>query len=64
MGTLQQLLLILLAAGLIWLLYRSIKNNPQAFTKENFSKSFGTMGVLGLMLIAFVGLVVFLLNST
>jgi len=48
----------LLAAGIVgWLLFRTIRNNPSAFSKENMSKSLGTLGLLALFLLAviFVG---------
>ena len=47
---------------LIWVLYRGVKSNPQAFSGENLNKSFLTMGVLGLVLIALVAFAVLLLR--
>ena len=37
-----------------WLVYRSIKSQPQAFSKENLNKSFYLLGWLALGLIGFV----------
>lgn len=64
MTTLYQILGILGAVLIIWVLYRSIKNNPTVFSKENFSKSFATMGFLALILIAFIAFLVFMLRHT
>ena len=56
-------LLFLLTAGLfIWLGVRYIRGNPGAFSKENISKSFFSVGVLTLILIAFIAFLVFLLK--
>lgn len=55
----------LLAAGLIvWFLYRTIKGRPDVFAREKMSQSLSTMGILGLGLIAFVALLVFLVRNT
>jgi len=48
---------------LIWVLYRGVKGNPQAFSKENLNKSFLTMGVLALILIALVAFTVMMLKK-
>ncbi|MFT3741751.1 MAG: hypothetical protein QM752_03630 [Gammaproteobacteria bacterium] len=48
---------------LIWLLFRQIKGNPQAFSRENASKSFYTFGILALILILFIALLVMLLRT-
>lgn len=64
METLYQML-GLIGAGLIaWIIYRTVKGQPVLFSRENLSKSFSTMGVLGLILIAFVALLVFLVRAT
>lgn len=57
------LLYVVAAAVVVWFGVRMIKNNPQLFSKENISKSFGTMGVLALILIAFIALLVLLLRA-
>jgi len=59
---LMNFLSILGIALLLWMLYRGIKNNPSAFSKENLNKSFLTMGVLGLILIAVVSFAVIMLR--
>ncbi|OGV33969.1 MAG: hypothetical protein A3E88_07535 [Legionellales bacterium RIFCSPHIGHO2_12_FULL_35_11] len=47
-----------------FLLYRGIKGRPEQFSKEKISKSFTSMGILALILIAFVALLVMLLRTT
>lgn len=55
----------LLGAGLIaWLLYRTIKGKPELFNRENINKSFLTMGALALILIVFVALLVLMVKTT
>lgn len=55
----------LIAAGLvIFILYRTIKGRPDLFNKENLSKSFSTMGILGIVLIGFVALLVLMLRHS
>lgn len=58
MQTFYQLLAIVGAGLIIFLLYRAIKGNPAQFSKENFKKSFFSMGVLGIILILFVAFLV------
>lgn len=57
--------LFALLGGLLlcWLIFRSIRSNPELFTKANLSKSFMTMGFLALGLIAFIAFGVMLLRS-
>lgn len=63
METLYQILGIM-AAGLIgWLLYRVIKGQPQSFSKENLNKSFYSMGILAVGLILFVVLLIVMLRQ-
>ncbi len=64
METFYQLLAVLGAGLLIWFLYRTIKNRPDQFTREKLSKSFFTMGILSLILIAFVTLLVLFVRSS
>jgi len=52
------------AALMAWLLYRQIRSNPQAFSKENLGKSFFTLGILALGLIAFIWLLVLMLRTS
>lgn len=56
---------ILIALGivaLIWVLYRSIRNNPGAFTTQNLNKSLMTLGILALMLIGVIAFAIILLR--
>jgi hypothetical protein len=58
-----QLFFVILAIFIGWLIYRTLRNNPQAFSKVNLSKSFYTLGILALALIAFVAILVMLLRG-
>lgn len=64
MQTFYEILGLLGAGMILFILYRSIKGNPGQFSRENLSKSFFTMGVLALGLIAFIALMVLMLRST
>lgn len=64
MQTLYQILGLIGAGLILWLLFRSIKGHPEQFNRENLSKSFTTMGVLALLLIAFVAFLVFMVRHT
>ena len=41
-----------------YLLYSSLKRNPEQFTSDNVQKSLWTLGLLALGLIAFIGVMV------
>ena len=57
-------ILYVIAAGLmIWFGVRMIRNNPDLFSRENMSKSFMTIGLLTLGLIAFIALLVMALKA-
>lgn len=62
MTTFTQLLVIILAVFLGWQLYRFVRNNPQTFSKDNLSRSIFTLGILCLLLIAFVVLLVLIVK--
>ncbi|MFY7698398.1 MAG: hypothetical protein ACOVQX_06290 [Legionella sp.] len=64
METMYQLLGLLGAGLIVWVMYRGIKANPHVFTKQNMHKSFTSMGILALLLIVFIGLLITLLNAT
>ena len=64
MNTFYQILGLLGAAMIIFVLYRTIKGRPDQFSKENLSKSFLTMGVLAIGLIGFIALLVLMLRNT
>lgn len=63
METLYQLLAIVGIGLLAWFTYRTIKNKPHQFTREKLSHSFFTMGILGIILIAFVGLLILFVRN-
>lgn len=64
METLYQILGIAGAGLIIWFLYRNIKGRPEAFSRDNMSKSFFSMGILAILLIAFIALLVVILRMT
>ena len=64
METLYQVLGLLGAALIVWILYRTIRGRPEQFSRENLMKSFSSMGVLALLLIGFVALLVLMLQNT
>ncbi len=51
------------AALLIWYLVRTVRHNPQAFSKENFGKSIYTMGLLTLLLLIVIFLGILFIRS-
>lgn len=57
-----EFLVILGSLFLIWMLYSSIRANPQLLSKANLSRSFTTMGVLALLLIAVIGITILMLR--
>ncbi len=63
MNTFYQVLGLLGAGFIIWILYRSVRGNPAQFSKENLSKSFSTMAILALILIVFVSFLVFMVRQ-
>lgn len=64
METLYQILGLIGAGMIIFLLYRTIKGNPDQFSKENLNKSFSTLGILALVLIGFIALLVLILRNS
>jgi hypothetical protein len=60
----HEILWIIFAIALIVFGVWWVKNNPALFSKENVSKSFESLGILALILIGFIGLLVFLLKHT
>ena len=63
MNTLYQVLGLVGAALIVWVIYRSIKGRPEQFSRENLTKSFSSMGILALLLIGFVAVLVFLTRA-
>lgn len=64
MQTLTQILLIILGIAIVVILYRSIRYQPEKFSKENLNKSAYTMALLALGLIAFVAFLVIMLRAS
>lgn len=62
METFYQILALVGAGLIVFMLYRTIKGRPELFSRENISKSFSSMGVLALFLIAFVAFLVLMLR--
>lgn len=62
METLYQVLGLIAAGVLIWLLYTRIKYDKAAFSREHINKSLYTLGILGLILIVFVMFLVYLVR--
>ncbi len=56
------ILALVAAALMLWFMVRTIRHNPQAFSKENVGKSFYTIGILALVIIAVVFFCVLLLR--
>jgi hypothetical protein len=63
MSTVYQILALVMIGLAIWWLYRTVKNQPQLFTKDNLNKSIYTLGVLALALIVFVAFLVMLVRN-
>lgn len=64
MDTLYQILGIIFAVLIIFILFQTIKNRPNLFSKEYLNKSFLTMGILGIGLIGFVALLILLVRNS
>jgi hypothetical protein len=62
MDLLIQISLAVICIFIVWRIYKTITNNPQLFSKESISKSFFTMGVLGLILLGGIAILVVLLR--
>lgn len=64
METFYQILAVIGAALIVWIIYSNIKGRPEQFNRANLSKSFSSMGILALILIAFVALLVVMVRNT
>ncbi|KTC91550.1 hypothetical protein OQJ18_12085 [Fluoribacter dumoffii] len=64
METLYQILGLIGAGLILFILYRAIKGNPEQFSRENLNKSFFSMGVLAIILIGFIALLILILRNT
>ncbi len=63
METLTTVLLVAGAGLIVWFTYKNVTRNPQAFSKENTSRSIFTLGILALILIAVIAMLVYLLKN-
>lgn len=63
MDTLYQILGLLGAGLILFILYQTIKNRPEQFSKDNLNKSFLTMGLLAIGLILFVALLILMVRQ-
>lgn len=64
METLYQVLGLIGAGLIIWYLYRTVKGRPDLFSRDKMSQSLMTMGILALILIAFVAFLIFSVRAT
>jgi hypothetical protein len=62
MGMLIQISVAILCLFFVWRIYKVLKANPEMLSKENLTKSFSTMGILGLILIGLVAMMVLMLR--
>ena len=62
METFYQVLGLIGAGLIVWYMARVIKGRPDVFSRENWHKSFYSMGILALILIAFVAFLVILVR--
>lgn len=62
MNTFYQILGLLGAGLIVFILYQQLKMHPERFSRQNMSSSFFVMGMLALFLIAFTALLVFLVR--
>lgn len=62
MDIFSKIAVIAAAVMLLFFLFRFVRANPESLSLANLNKSFYTLGLLGLVLIAFIAVVVFLLR--
>lgn len=58
----ESILIALGVVALLWVLYRGVKGNKEAFSSENVNKSLKTLGFLALLLIVIIALAVMALR--
>jgi len=56
------IIFLILAAVVVWFSFRTVRNNPTMFSKESLGRAFTVIGVLTLVLIAFIAALVYLLK--
>jgi len=59
----QQIFGVIAIIALVWIFFWFKKRNPDMFSKQAMSKSFTTVGILALALIAFVALLAILAKA-
>lgn len=64
MQTFYEIMGILGALLILFILFRTIKGRSDVFTKDNLNKSFFTMGILGVGLIGFIALLILLVRHS
>jgi len=55
---------VLFGLFILWGLIKFVRSNPESLSWESLNKSFGAMGILAIILIAFIAVVVMLLRRT
>lgn len=63
MEILNSIAIVLFGAFIVWRLVVYIRQNPETLSRDNINKSMYSMGLLALVLIAFIGVVVWLLRA-
>ena len=58
-----KLMYIVLSIFVIWQLVVYFRSHPEAFSKVNLNRSFFTLGILAILLIAFVAALVWLVKQ-
>ena len=58
------LLMVLASLALLYFLWQEVRNNPQAFSKDNLGKSLTTVGLLALLIIGVVTVCVWFLRHS
>lgn len=58
-----KLLCIILSIFIIWQLFVYLRAHPEAFSKDNLHRSVFTLGILALLLIAFIAGLVLLIKG-
>lgn len=64
MNLMIQISLIVICLFIIWRIYKVIQTNPGMLSRENLGKSFTMMGILALILIGFVGMLVYIVRHS
>ena len=60
----QKILIIIAAVAVAFWLFRYVRSNRQALSRENLNKGFWTLGLLALGLVGFIGLLIMFLRSS